>query len=389
MREAPGQSEVLVVIPLYNHGATVAQVAARALAAGFAVLVVDDGSTDGGINNLPAACATLRRRVNEGKGAAITAACVWAAGRGYQAIITIDADGQHDPADAPLLVRKAAESWPCVVIGDRDMAQSNVPGASRFGRKFSNFWVRLECGIEVVDSQSGFRLYPVAELLATACTSRRYDYEIEVLVRLCWAGLPVCSTPVSVHYPPGEERVSHFDKWRDNIRLSWLHTRLVCRRLLPLPYKRLLPERERGDEVIEIRHPLRTLKKLCRESSSPFWLAVAVWFGLFLGALPLIACHTIVIIYVAYRFRLNKIAAVAASQFCMPPVVPVLCIEVGHFLLHGRLLLEPGYDRWLFEIHHRLWEWLLGSLLLGPLLGVAGGAAVYWGALFLRRRSGL
>ncbi len=389
MRDAPGQSEVLIVIPLYNHGATVARVAARALATGFAVLVVDDGSTDGGMENLPAACETLCWRVNEGKGAAITAACVWAAGRGYQAIITIDADGQHDPADAPLLVAKAAESWPCMVIGDRDMVQHNVPGASRFGRKFSNFWVRLECGIDVIDSQSGFRLYPVAEMLAMTFVSTRYDYEIEVLVKLCWAGLTICSTPISVYYPSGKERVSHFDKWRDNIRLSWLHTRLVCRRLLPLPYKRLLPEREREDGVIEIRHPLRTLKRLCRESSSPFWLAVAVWFGLFLGALPLIACHTIVIIYVTYRFRLNKIAAVAASQFCMPPVVPVLCIEVGHFLLHGSLLLDPGYDRWLFEIHHRLWEWLLGSLLLGPVLGVAGGAVVYWGALFFRRRRGL
>jgi uncharacterized protein (DUF2062 family) len=105
---------------------------------------------------------------------------------------------------------------------------------------------------------------------------------------------------------------------------------------------------------------------------------VAVWFGLFLGALPLIACHTIVIIYVACRFQLNKIAAVAASQFCMPPVIPALCIEVGYYLRTGDFLLDFSWDRWALEVDQRLWDWLLGSLLVGPLIGLVGGGLVYW-----------
>jgi uncharacterized protein (DUF2062 family) len=106
---------------------------------------------------------------------------------------------------------------------------------------------------------------------------------------------------------------------------------------------------------------------------------VAVWLGIFFGALPLLACHTVVIIYVAYRLHLNTIGAVAASQFCMPPVVPALCIEVGYFLRHGEFIVDLSWQRWLLEIHLRLLDWLLGSLLVGPLLGLFGAVIVYYG----------
>ena len=170
--------------------------------------------------------------------------------------------------------------------------------------------------------------------------------------------------------------MSHFHKFRDNLRLSLLHAGLVFRRLLPFRHE-LLVVRPVPAGWRMGKNPLKILKQLCFESASPFWLAVAVWVGLFLGALPLIACHTVVILYVTYRLRLNKIAAVAASQFCMPPVVPALCIEVGYFLRTGDLLLDLSWDRWVLEVHQRLWEWLLGSLIVGPLLGCIGAVTVY------------
>ena len=132
-------------------------------------------------------------------------------------------------------------------------------------------------------------------------------------------------------------------------------------------------------------HPVRFVKSLCQEHSSALDLASAAWMGVFLGALPLIACHTVVIIYVCHRLHLNKLAAVTASQLCAPPLVPILCIQTGYFMRHGHLLLEINWDTMVLQGHYRLWEWLLGSLLLGPLLGLLAGALLYTGVNRLRR----
>ena len=387
MKKSFDETSVLLVIPLYNHGLTISDVVQKAMATGYAVLVVDDGSSDGGLDTVEDLdCFKLRFDENCGKGKAILYGAKFAEKHGYTAILTIDADGQHNSLEAERLVYEAGSGkWPAIIIGVREMVQDTVPGSSRFGRLFSNFWVRLECGYELEDTQSGMRLYPVKEMLLLDLVKYRYDFEIEVLVKSAWAGVDIRAVSVSVHYPPGAERVSHFDKFADNWRLTCLHTRLVCRRLLPFPHDLLVAE-ERREKKISVKKPWQTLKNLCLESSSPFWLAVAVWLGLFIGALPLLACHTIVIIYLSFRFELNKIAAVAASQFCMPPVVPVLCIEVGYFMRSGSFLTDLSWERWLLEIHYRLWEWFLGSLLVGPVLGFVGAGIVYLAAKNIKKR---
>ena len=377
--------KTLIVIPLYNHGASVAQVAEKALATGLPLLVVDDGSTDEGlqvVRHLP--CHTLMFAENRGKGAAIMAGAEFAAKHDFEAIITIDGDGQHDPADVPLLMAKAKEQWPAIVVGARQMVQDTVPRASRFGRHFSNFWVRLECGADLPDTQSGFRLYPVAALQFFSWSRRRYDFEIEVLVRASWAGIKLTSVDVSVHYPLAAERVSHFHKGMDNLRLSLLHSRLVLRRLLSLPTGKMFPGPEVAREKLVIGNPWQALKKICREHSSSFWLALAVWLGIFMGALPIIAGHTVAIIYVAHRLHINKVAALAASNLCMPPLVPVLCIQTGYYLWHGEFLLDFTWEKWLMEGHYRLLDWLIGSLVVGPVLGLIGGAVMYVAARHYR-----
>ncbi len=375
----PEQLKVLLVIPLYNHAETVDSVVRNGLATGYTVLVVDDGSTDDGFERIAELdCLKLKLTPNRGKGVAILAAARFAADNNFHAILTLDADGQHDPLEAGKLIREAEKkASPTIIIGARQMIQDSVPRSSHFGRKFSNFWVRLECGCDLSDTQSGMRLYPVRELLLLNLTRSRFDFEVEVLVKAVWAGVDVESVDVSVYYPPAGERVSHFDKIIDNWRLTRLHSELVCRHLLPFPHKQLVAKEERTQKTLIVKNPWQTLKNFCREGASPFWLAVAVWFGIFLGALPLIGVHTIVIIYVAYRFHLNKVAAVAASQFCMPPLVPVLCIETGYFLRTGQFLLDLSWEKWLLEVHYRIWDWFLGSLIIGPLLGLFGAAVVY------------
>lgn len=371
---------LLIIIPVFNHGTTLKGVVEAALSTGFPVLVVDDGSSDGGVAGLAGLnCQVESFAENRGKGAAILAGARIAKEQGFASIITLDADAQHNPLEArDLAVVAAGTDHPVIVIGARRMVQDTVPGLSLFGRDFSNFWVRLECGADLPDTQSGMRLYPVDVLLAQTFLKSRYDFEIEVLVKSVWAGVEICSVPISVHYPPAGERVSHFHKFLDNWRLTLLHTGLVCRRLLPFPHKKITGVREKESPVVVVKKPLRTLQNLCRENSSPFWLALAVWMGLFVGASPLIGVHTVAIIYLAYRFHLNKVAAVAASQFCMPPVVPALCIEVGHYFQTQQWLTDLSWKRWLLEVHYRLWDWFVGFLFVGPILGLFGGGLVYW-----------
>ena len=383
----PRPLKVLVVIPVYNHQKTVRDVARRALEQGFPVLVMDDGSSDGSfdaVEGLP--LARRRLPVNLGKGGAILAAARLAAGWGYQAILTIDADGQHDPADAGLLVEAAGADWPAIVIGARRMETENVPRSSLFGRDFSNFWVRLECGRTLPDTQSGYRLYPVELLRRARFLSRRYTFEIEVLVRGSWAGLPLLSVPVSVYYPPGDERVSHFHKLKDNVRLSCLHTWLVTRTLLPWPHRKLFRREKEGEEMPSIFHPLRYFKALSQQHSTPRELAAAVWVGIFLGALPIIPFGIAAIVYASHKLHLNKLASVGASNVCVAPFVPLVCVELGHYFLNGRFWYEFNRHTLLEELHLRLWEWLLGALVVGPLLGLAGAILTYLLVSGYRRR---
>ena len=380
--------KTLLVIPVYNHAHTIRSVVERSLNEGFAVLVVDDGSTDGSLDAV-AGLTVERHRfpVNRGKGAAIIAGAVVAKELGYEAILTIDADGQHDPADARLLLETALTSWPAIVIGARRMETENVPRSSLFGRDFSNFWVRLECGQTLPDTQSGYRLYPVDYLVSSSFITTRYTFEVEVLVRGVWAGLPVLSTPVSVYYPPGDERVSHFHKFKDNLRLTCLHTWLVLRSLAPRSHRKLVRPVESEKCFPSLLHPVLFFRQLSREHTSTVELGAAVWVGIFIGALPIVPFGTAAIIYVTHKLHLNKLAGVGAGNVCIAPFVPLLCIELGHFFRYGRFWTEFNRHTLVNEIHLRIWEWLMGVVVVGPVLGLAGALV----AMFLVRlfRKGL
>jgi glycosyltransferase involved in cell wall biosynthesis len=207
------------------------------------VIVVDDGSTD----STPSALASLsgvtvvHHKENQGKGAALLAGFATAVPFADWAI-TIDADGQHDPEDilsliSPVSVIGAApEGQRPLVIGKRaGMGHGNVPWTSRWGRRFANFWVWISCGRWLSDSQSGFRIYPLPETLRLGTRARRYQFEVEVLVRAVWQGIPIVETPVRAIYGPREERVSHFRPWLDFWRNTRTFTRLVATRILIPP----------------------------------------------------------------------------------------------------------------------------------------------------------
>ncbi|MBI1810583.1 MAG: DUF2062 domain-containing protein, partial [Nitrospirae bacterium] len=353
------------------------------------VLVVDDGSNDADISKLLSGLdvVLLKHDKNMGKGRAILTAAEYIDSRGGKYMITIDGDGQHKPEDIRKFLPLINEDDASVIIGSRDFNTENVPEKSRFGRKFANFWLRIETGVYTDDCQSGFRAYPIKHLRQMKFRGSHYDFEAEVLARAVLAGLCLRTVPISVYYPKPEERVSSFRPFLDNLRISHTHAMLVGRRLLPFPHKRLVVKK--GTELSLLRHPGKFIKMSLRENVTPGGLASAAAVGIFFGVLPIFFFHTIVILYVATQLKLNKVVAVNAQHICMPPFVPALCIEVGYFLRWGHWLSDISFATVFKQFSDRLIEWFLGSLIVAPLAALLTGSVVYFVASAFRRRRGL
>ncbi len=374
---------MLIVIPVYNHTATVREVASRCLEQHPDVLVVDDGSTEDVSAALEGLDVTIiKHDRNRGKGRAILTASRWAAENNKTHILTIDADGQHYPDQIPDFLEAVAKQPNAVVIGVRNFADSDAPFSSRFGRSFGNFWVRIQTGTKVRDIQSGYRVYPVAVLNNLRFMFHTYAFEDEVIVRASWAGVGISEIPVKVFYATGNKRVSHFHKLRDNVRLTILNTYLTFRSVFPWPHLKIQYE---SGTFYTVTHPVQIIKTLLEKQDTPAKLALSGALGVFLGALPLIACHTIATMYAAAHLRLNKIIAIAAGQICIPPLVPALCIEVGYFLRSGKFLTLENVsslsESSFLELGsmglQRLADWFLGALVVGPALGVVVGIIIF------------
>lgn len=378
MNEA--QPKILIVIPVYNHGKTVLNVIERCKKIHENILVIDDGSTDLEKNffkdiNIP----VIHHDRNLGKGAAIMTAARYAleqaAKQEITHLVTIDADLQHKPEEFLLFKKAIHEDSNALYIGKRDFSSSTIPGASKFGRGFSNFWFRVQTGQATADAQSGFRAYPLFVLENLNLSEKYYSFEIEVLVKAAWAGVTIKDIDISVHYPPPEKRISHFKLFWDNARLTNLNTKLTIRSFLPVPHKKLIKKNAQNFSIFK---PLKSIRLFLDHNVSPFHIAMSGSTGIFLGALPLIAVHTLIILMVTGFFRLNKLVAIGTSQFCMPPFVPALCIETGYFLTHDNTFLTTiSFETIGNQGLERIFEWFIGSLIIAPVLSLLSFIAIF------------
>jgi glycosyltransferase involved in cell wall biosynthesis len=242
----------LVLLPTYNTGPRLREVVAGALRHWQPVLVVDDGSTDGTAQLLgelaesSPALTVLRLARNSGKGAAVLAGAQAARARGFTHALVMDADGQH-PAESIAEFMETSRVHPEALVLGRPVFPENMPAERRHGRKLSVGLVRFELfGSGVPDPLFGFRVYPLGPLLAVLGPrrgGRRYDFDTEAAVRLCWAGVPPRPLAAPVRYfSRAEGGVSHFHYVRDNLSLVWMHTRLITELLL-VRWPRLLHHR--------------------------------------------------------------------------------------------------------------------------------------------------
>ena len=235
----------LVLIPSYNPGAKVFDTVRDALSVWAPVWVVVDGSTDGSAERLLAMAAEEPRlRVfvlprNAGKGAAVLFGLREAQKQGFTHALTMDSDGQH-PAGRIGAFMQASMARPDAMVLGVPIFDASAPALRVKGRKISNWWANLETlwsGIH--DSLYGFRVYPVGALISVMRRQpwmRRFDFDVEAVVRLCWRGVRPVNLAAPVRYfRPDEGGVSHFSYGRDNVLLTWMHFRLFCGFLVRLP----------------------------------------------------------------------------------------------------------------------------------------------------------
>ncbi|WP_054545453.1 glycosyltransferase family 2 protein [Aeromonas dhakensis] len=230
-----------LLIPCYNHAGPLAAVLTRLAEFELPCLLVDDGSEPVAAAALDALAAQhpwvslLRHSHNQGKGGAVMTGLRHAHELGFSHALQVDADGQHDLTDLPALLAEARQH-PAALVSGRPLYDDSVPKGRLYGRYITHVWVWIETlSFAIKDSMCGFRVYPLAStcaLLERVALGRRMDFDTEVMVRLHWAGVPMRFVPTRVIYPVDGR--SHFRLFRDNLDISWMHTRLVCRLLWDL-----------------------------------------------------------------------------------------------------------------------------------------------------------
>ncbi len=374
---------ICVIIPTYNNSKTIGAVIKKVMAYTQHILVVNDGSTDDTLEVLKnlETIHSIAYEKNKGKGMALRKGLQWAAAQSFEYAITIDSDGQHFPEDLTLFLKTIQENPNSLIVGSRNIQADGMPGKNSFANKFSNFWFRLETGIDLPDTQSGFRLYPVEALAHKKYFTSKYEFELEILVRAAWQGIPIHPIPVQVYYPPEEERVSHFRPLPDFSRISVLNTVLVFLTLiyiLPRKAYRYIRDNSLKDVVIQ---------QLSLHNESPFKMAAGIGFGIFMGFAPIWGFQMLTAAFLAHLLKLNKIVVLAASNISLPPLIPFIIYfsyRMGALFMENprsidaeklaelkdQVMQGKFYDT-LQSLGYDVFQYILGSLSLGVSLGTA------------------
>lgn len=380
-----------VIIPTYNNASSILQVIEEVKEYCDDVFVVNDGSTDDTavLLNSCTDIEVIEYAQNKGKGYALQQGFKAAYERGFDYAITIDSDGQHYASDLvkflssleakknDILEDKTADSKdmhvPFFLIGSRDLVNKGQKKASKFANKFADFWLKLETGTHLEDTQSGYRLYPLEHMVKTKWYCTKYEFELEVLVRSIWKGIQIEEIGIDVYYAPMGERVSHFRPFWDFLRMSVLNMVLV---LLGLLYYRPALEYRKFKK--------KGLKQLIndeldKKENSNSMLALSIGFGFFMGVFPIWGYQLLVGLTVAYLLRLNKVLFFISANISLPPLIPFILygsVAIGAFLMGEKVELFAADITWDF-LRQNLIQYLVGAVTLSFVLGSIGTAVFY------------
>lgn len=374
-----------VVMPTYNNAGTIAKVISDVKEYAADVIVVNDGSTDDTKDILSSISdiKVVDYPNNKGKGYALKLGLKKAYEWGFRYAITIDSDGQHYADDIPAFIEKIEEKPDSLLIGARNLTADNMPSKNTFANKFSNFWYKVETGQTLSDTQSGFRLYPLDKLQKIHFITRRYEFEVEIIVRAAWRGVNVENIPIKVYYPPEEERVSHFRPLQDFTRISILNTVLVLYAfLLHYPWKFL-----QALTYSNIKNFID--KQVIHSKDTNLRMAAAMGWGIFCGIIPIWGYQMAFAGLSAHFMKLNKVVAVVFSNISIPPMIP--------FLLYGSML----FGSWILNIENvfsfenvslsnvgqSLTQYIVGSFALATISGMLVFAIALITMIVCKRKS--
>lgn len=225
-------SNTAIVIPTYNNPKTICKVAQDILDCGYNLVIVDDGSDIPVSSLVNKNVHVVTHQRNMGKGEAILSGAKKVKGLGFDYFVSMDGDGQHLASQISKLI-ESVNSDNQIIIGRRNFNIDNIPTLSKVGKLYHNIWIRINTGYNIKDSLTGFRLYPVS-ILDLDIKTRRFDFEVEVLVRHFWRHKNISDKMVECYYPTADERVSHFDNVNDTISITLLHLKLFALRFFLL-----------------------------------------------------------------------------------------------------------------------------------------------------------
>lgn len=375
LSESQNKMKVCVLITTYNNEKTLAKVIDEVLLQVDDVIVINDGATDNTssiLKNYPN-IIIIEFPKNKGKGYALKRGLQKARDLGFDYAITIDSDGQHFSDDIPVFMEALQlENHPVILIGSRNMKQEGVPKRSSFGNRFSNFWFWFETGIRLSDTQSGYRAYPLKAIPKKYFTTR-FEFEIEIIVRSVWKGIPVKNIPIKVHYDL-QDRVSHFRPYKDFFRISVLNTVLVFILLLyikPRDFFRNFQKKSIRRFIIE---------DILESTDSSLKKSTSIALGVFIGISPFWGFQTALVIFLAVVLRLNKALAFAFSNISIPPMIPViifLSLKTGALFIPGSITLEAIKESPFDAIEASLLQYVLGSLILATATSILFGVGSY------------
>ena len=369
---------VCVIIPTYNNAGTLGGIIDDIAKYTQNIIVVNDGSTDHTLQIAESYpfVQLVSYPKNRGKGWALRKGFEHAVSLDYDYAITIDSDGQHFAKDIPTFIDKLESVPNSIIVGSRNMDQAAVPGKSSFGHKFSNFWFKVETDIDCPDTQSGFRLYPLQSLKDIRFITRKYEFEIEVLVRGAWKGIGIDSVPVTVYYAPKETRVSHFRPFRDFTRVSILNVFLVAiafAYIKPRDFFINLFQKKKVKQMF--------VEQLLNFNQSDQLKAASIGLGVCVGILPIWGFQLLVGLFFAAIFKLNKPLVIVCSHISIPPMIPLvvfLSYKSGEYWM-GNKTVSIAYSNHisLTSIRQHMEQYIYGSITLAIIAGITVGLIAF------------